>query len=61
MDELCEPLTFSISSFLLVEAVAALGNKVVENLRVQDPAEGGFCTRAHKHTAKRNCKLNYNL
>lgn len=31
--------SFSIS-FLPVEAVAALGNKVVESLRAQDPGEG---------------------
>lgn len=28
--------------FCLVEAVAALGNKVVETLRTQDPSEGEY-------------------
>lgn len=31
---------FVTSFSLLVEAVAALGNKVVESLRAQDPSEG---------------------
>lgn len=34
-------ITFMVSfSLNLVEAVAALGNKVVESLRSQDPSEG---------------------
>lgn len=33
-------IVFVISSLDLVEAVAALGNKVVESLRAQDPSEG---------------------
>lgn len=34
---LLQPFSFSL---LPVEAVAALGNKVVESLRAQDPGEG---------------------
>lgn len=33
-------VAFVISFLVLVEAVAALGNKVVESLRAQDPSEG---------------------
>ena len=32
----------NLSIFLTVEAVAALGNKVVETLRTQDPSEGNW-------------------
>lgn len=37
---MCTVVTVRISSPVLVEAVAALGNKVVESLRAQDPSEG---------------------
>lgn len=42
MDEKSTQITaiLIIFSLDLVEAVAALGNKVVESLRAQDPAEG---------------------
>lgn len=40
VQDVCTVVTVRISSPDLVEAVAALGNKVVESLRAQDPSEG---------------------
>lgn len=61
VQDVCTVVTVRISSPVLVEAVAALGNKVVESLRAQDPSEGlglfpnvcrahGSRLRTHKST-----------
>lgn len=54
-------LDFSFFSFI-VEAVAALGNKVVETLRTQDPTEGNTVWAVHilkslRKAEFKNCTL----